>query len=161
MDSLHAVLFYASSAVALAGAVLVALLPGRGTRAFALFIAGIGVAGVDVSLSAGFTAGVVIVSFAGCAALVARHDYRSFDLTTGFLWRQAGGLVAAALLVALAYAAYRGNFARVTFNGGGLGTAAIGRLLFARDAAATDAIGVLVVIALVTLAVAWRRERGR
>lgn len=161
MDSLHAILFYASSAVALIGAVLVALLPGRGTRALALFIAGVGVAGIDVSLSAGFTAAVVIVTFAGCAALVARHDYRSFDFTTGILWRQLGAIAAAVLLVAFAYAAYRGNFAHVTFNGGGLGTAAIGRLLFAHDALATDAIGVLVVIALVTLTVAWRRERGR
>lgn len=161
MDSLHAILFYASSAVALIGAVLVALLPGRGTRALALLIAGAGVAGIDVSLSAGFTAGLVILSFAGCAALIARHDYRSFDFTAGILWRQLGALAAAVLLVALVYAAYRGNFAHITFNGGALGTAAIGRLLFAHDAVATDAIGVLLLIALVTLTIAWRRERGR
>jgi NADH:ubiquinone oxidoreductase subunit 6 (subunit J) len=161
MDSLHAVGFYASSAIALVGAILVALLPGRGARALALFLTGVGVAGIDTSLSAGFTAGVVLITFAGAAALIARHDYRSFDFTTSILWRQLGGIAAVVLLGALAYAAFRGNFAHITFNGGSLGTAAVGRLLFARDAVATDAIAVLFVIALVTLTVAWRRERGR
>src|SRR5579872_7215256 len=88
MDSLHTIGFYAASAVALVGAVLVAVLPGRGTRAAALLLAGVGVAGIEVSLSAGFTAGVVLLTFAGCAALIARHDYRSFDFPTSFLWRQ-------------------------------------------------------------------------
>jgi hypothetical protein len=162
MDSLHAVVFYASTAVAMAGAVLVALLPGRGLRALALFAAGAGIAGIDVSLSAGFTAGVVLLTFAGCAALLARHDYRSLDFPTGVLWRQLGAVGAAVLLVALAYAAYRGNFAHITFNGGALGTAAIGRLLFEHDAAATDAVALLAVIALAALTVAWRvRERER
>ena len=82
MDSLHAFGFYASSAVALVGAVLVAILPGRGTRALALLVAGVGAAGIDLSLSAGFTAGVVLLTFAGSAALIARHDYRSFDFVT-------------------------------------------------------------------------------
>ncbi len=162
MDSLHTIGFYAASAVALIGAVLVAVLPGRGTRAAALIVTGVGIAGTDLSLSAGFTAGVVVLTFAGCAALIVRHDYRSFDFPTGVLWRQAGAVGAALLLLALAYAAYRGNFAHITFNGGALGTAAVGRLLFAHDAAATDAVGVLVVIALVALTVAWRaRERER
>jgi len=162
MDSLHAIGFYAASAVALIGAVLVAVLPGRGARAAALLLAGVGLAGIDLSLSAGFTAGVVVLTFAGCAALLTRHDYRSFDFPTGVLWRQAGAIGAALLLLALAYAAYCGNFAHITFNGGALGTAAIGRLLFAHDAAATDAVGVLVLIALAALTVAWRvRERER
>jgi hypothetical protein len=162
MDSLHTIGFYAASAVALIGAVLVAVLPGRETRAAALLAAGVGVAGVEVSLSAASTAAVVLLSFAGCAALIARHDYRSFDFPTGILWRQLGAIGAALLLLALAYAAYRGNFAHVSFNGGALGTAAIGRLLLAHDAAATDAVGVLVLIALATLTIAWRvRERER
>ena len=162
MDSLHTVGFYAASAVALAGAVLVAVLPGRGARAAALLLAGVGLAGIDLSLSAGFTAGVVVLTFAGCAALIARHDYRSFDFPIGVLWRQVGAIGAALLLVALAYAAYRGSFAHITFNGGALGTAAVGRLLFAHDAVATDAVGVLVLIALAALTIAWRvRERER
>jgi NADH:ubiquinone oxidoreductase subunit 6 (subunit J) len=162
MDSLHSIGFYASSAVALAGAVLVAVVPGRGTRALALFVSGLGVAGIDASLSAGFTAVVVVLCFAGCAALIARHDYHSFDFVSSPITRQVGALAAAVLLVALAYSAFRGSFARVAFHGGALGTAAVGRLLFARDALATEAVGVLVLIALVALTVAWRtRERER
>ena len=96
------------------------------------------------------------------AALIARHDYRSFDFPTSALWRQAGAIGAALLLLVLAYAAYRGSFAHITFNGGASGAAAIGRLLFAHDAAATDAVGVLILIALASLTVAWRvRERDR
>lgn len=161
MDSLHSIGFYASSAVAVVGALLVAVLPGRGMRALALLLAGLGVAGIDLALSAGFAAGVVALSFAGCAALIARNDYRSFDFTTGFAWRQFGAIAAAVLVAGLAYAAYRGNFSEVAFNGGPLGTAAVGRLLFAHDAVATDAVGVLVLIALASLTAAWRlRERG-
>jgi hypothetical protein len=154
--------FYASSGVALVAALAVAFLPGRGARALALLVSGAGVAGVDVALSAGFTAGVVLLTFAGCAALFARHDYHSFDFIRAAGQRQLGAVAAAVLFAALAYAAYRGNFAQVVFNGGALGTAAVGRLLLARDALATEAIAVLAVIGLVSLTVAWRvRERGR
>jgi NADH-quinone oxidoreductase subunit J len=162
MDSLHSIGFYVSAAVAVVGALLVAIYPGRGARGLALFVAGVGVAGIDLALSAGFTAVIVLVTFAGSAALLARHDYRSFDFTTTFAWRQVGAILAAVIVLALVYAAYRGNFSSVAFNGGALGTAAVGRLLFAHDAAATDAVGVLVLIALAGLTVAWRmRERER
>jgi len=50
----------------------------------------------------------------------------------------------------------------VQFNGGALGTAAVGRLLLAHDAFATEAIAVAVVTALVVLTLLWRaRERDR
>jgi hypothetical protein len=162
MDSPHAIGFYASSVVAVGGALLVALIPGRGARALALLVAGIGVAGIDASLSAGFTAGVVALTFAASAALLARHDYRSFDFVAPALRRQLSAVGAAVLLVALAYAAYRGGFAHVSFNGGALGTAAVGRLLFEHDALATEAIAVLAVIGVVVLTIAWRgHERER
>src|SRR5207248_11710395 len=125
MDSPHAIGFFVSSAIAIGGAVFVALLPGRELRSAALMVAGIGVAGVDASLSAGFAAAVVLVSFAACAALLARPDLRAVEWATASGWRQAGSLSAALLFVALAYAAYRGAFAHVTFNGGELGTAAV------------------------------------
>ena len=161
MDSLHAIGFYASSAVALAGALAVAFLSTRGSRALALLIAGVGVAGVDASLSAGFAAAIVLLSFAGAGMLLARSDYRAVDWVVASGWRQLGSVSAAVLFVALAYAAYRGAFVHVTFNGGELGTAAVGRLLLAHDALATEAVGALVLVALVALTVAWRlRERG-
>ena len=52
MDSLHAIGFYVSAAVSLGGGLLVALLPGRGSRGLAMAIAGAGI--VDpVELSTG------------------------------------------------------------------------------------------------------------
>jgi hypothetical protein len=161
LDSPHAIGFYVSSALSLGGGLAVAFLNTRGRRAVALLVAGVGVAGVDVSLSAGFAALVVLISFAACAALVARPDYRSLEWAVASGWRQAGSISAAVLFIALAYAAYRGAFAHVSFNGGELGTAAVGRLLFAHDALATEAVGALVLVSLVTLTIAWRaRERG-
>lgn len=162
MDSLHTIGFFVSTAIALGGAVFVALLPGRETRSLALLVAGIGVAGVEASLSAGFAAAVVLVSFAGCAVLLGRPDLRAFHWVAGGAWRHAGALGAALMFLALAYAAYRGGFAHVKFNGGDLGTAAVGRLLLARDALATEAIAILVLVALAVLTLMWRaRERER
>jgi hypothetical protein len=162
MDSPHAISFFVSSAVALGGAVFVALLPGRDLRALALLVAGIGVAGVEASLSAGFAAAVTLVSFAGCAAMLGRPDHRPYNWVAGDLWRQLSAGGAALFFLILAYAAYRGSFAHVQFNGGGLGTAAVGRLLLAHDALATEAIAALVLVALVVLTLMWRsRERER
>lgn len=162
MDSPHAIVFFASAAIALVAAVAVAILPGRDLRALALVVAGAGAAGVDASLSAGFAAIVVFVSFAGSAALLARPDYRAFDWSTGSLWRQVGAIGAALMLAVLGYAAYRGAFAHVKFNGGDVGTAAVGRLLFARDALATEAVVAIALVALVVMTMLWRtRERER
>jgi NADH:ubiquinone oxidoreductase subunit 6 (subunit J) len=162
MDSPHAIGFYASSMLALGGGVVVVLAPGRGLRSLALLISGIGVAGVDLSLSAGFTAAVVLLSFAGSSLLLARPDYRAVTGATRAVWRQVGAIGSAVLLAALVYAAFRGGFAHVTFNGGPFGSAAVGRLLFAHDALATEAVAALVLAALIGLTVAWRAsERNR
>ncbi len=162
MDSLHAIGFYVSSAVALGGGLVVVLAPRRGLRTLALLISGAGVAGVDTSLSAGFTAVVVLLSFAGSALLLGRPDYRAVMGGAAHFWRQVAALGAAALLAALVYAAFRGGFAHVVFNGGAFGSAAVGRLLFARDALAAEAAGALVLATLVGVTVAWRAsDRNR
>ena len=62
MDSPHAIGFYVSSALSVGGGIAVAFLGTRTRRALALLVAGVGVAGVDASLSAGFAAAVVLVS---------------------------------------------------------------------------------------------------
>ena len=156
MDSPHAIGFYASSILALGGAVAAALIPGRDLRALALLVTGVGVAGLYVSLSAGFAAVVVLLSFAGSALVLARPDYRALTGGTRRLWRQLGAIGAAIMLAAFLFAAFRGGFVHVTFNGGAFGSAAVGRLLFARDALATEAAGALVLICLVGLTIAWR-----
>jgi NADH:ubiquinone oxidoreductase subunit 6 (subunit J) len=162
MDSLHAIGFYVSAAVSVAGGLSVAFLSGRPRRGLALAVVAIGVAGIYLSLSAGFAALVALVCYGSCALLQARSTYRAAEPFIGSRWRQAGALGAAALMALVAYAAYRADFVSATYFGGWLGSAALGRNLFARDALATEAVAALILVALVGGAVAWRaRERGR
>jgi NADH:ubiquinone oxidoreductase subunit 6 (subunit J) len=162
MDSLHAIGFYVSAAISVGGGLLVAFLPGRGARGLALAVSGLGIAGLYASLSADFAGLVVLVCYAGCALLIAGPRYRVVDSPVGFAWRQAGAVGAAGLLAVLAYAAFRGDFVEATYKGGEIGSAAIGRVLFAHDALATAAVGALVLVALIGATAAWRvRERGR
>src|SRR5256885_8658483 len=133
MDSPHAIGFYASSAVALGGGLVVVFAGGRDLRALALLISGVGVAGVYASLSAGFAALIVLTSFAGSALLLARPDYRAVMGGVGHVRRQLAAVGAGLLLAAPAYAAVRGGFSRVSFHGGFFRCAPGGRLLFARD----------------------------
>ena len=162
MDSLHAIGFYVSSGVLLVGALGVALLPGRGQRGAGLALAGLGLAGVDYSLSAGFAGAVAFVCYAGCALMVAGPRYRAIDTVTGATWRQAGALGAALLLAILAYSAWRGMFVSAGFKGGPFDADAVSRLLFGHDVVATEAIVLLGLIAMAGAAAAWRiRERAR
>lgn len=162
MDSLHAIGFYVSAAISLGGGLLVAFLPGRLSRGAALAAAGAGIAGLYLSLSAGFTALVAVVCFAGCALLLAAPAYRVMDTPLGSMWRQLGAVAAAGLLAVLCYAAWRGDFIHATFYGGAINSASVGRLLFARDALATEAVGALILVALVGATAAWRlRDRSR
>src|SRR5256885_13455665 len=118
MDSPHAIGFYASSAVALGGGLVVVFAGGRDLRALALLISGVGVAGVYASLSAGFAALVVLTSFAGSALLLARPDYRAVMGGVGHVRRQLAAGGGAIPLAALADAAFRGAFARGALHAG-------------------------------------------
>ncbi|HSS40457.1 MAG TPA: hypothetical protein VLT58_16945 [Polyangia bacterium] len=162
MDSLHAIGFYVSSGVSLAGGLGVALLPRRDQRGAALGVAGIGLAGIYLSLSAGFVALVALLCYAGCSALLAGPQYRSVEGVVGPVWRQLGAIGAAALFALVAYVAFHGDFVQATFFGGSFGVAAVGRLLFERDALATEAVAALVLVALAGATAVWRaRERAR
>jgi NADH:ubiquinone oxidoreductase subunit 6 (subunit J) len=162
MDSLHAIGFYVSAAVSVAGGLSVAFLAGRPRRGLALAGVAIGVAGIYLSLSAGFAALVALICYGGCALLLAGSAYRAVEPLVGSRWRQAGALGAAFLMLLIAYAAYRSDFIKATYFGGWFGSAALGRTLFAHDALATQAIGALILVALVGGTMAWRaRERGR
>jgi len=160
MDSLHAIGFYLSATLALGGALLVAFLQARPQRGLALAVVGLGLAGIDLSLSAGYAGAVVLVCYAVIALLVANPQYRSVASGVGERWRQVGAVGAAALLVALAYAAFRGDFVQATFNGGAFGAAAVGRELFGHDAMSSEAVGGLVLVALVGATAIWRRREG-
>lgn len=162
MDSLHAIGFYASSAVSLGGALGVGLLSSRERRGMALAVLGIGLAGLYLSLSAGFAALVALVCYLGCAALFANRQYRGHEVPVGALWRQTGAIAAALLLAVLAYSAFRGDFVHATFYGGAFGATSVGRVLFAHDAMATEALALLVLVAFAGASAVWRaRERGR
>jgi NADH:ubiquinone oxidoreductase subunit 6 (subunit J) len=162
MDSLHAIGFYVSAAISVGGGLLVAFLPGRGARGIAVALSGLGIAGLYASLSADFAGLLALVCYAGCALLIAAPRYRSVDSPVGFAWRQAGAVGAAGLFAVLAYAAFRGDFVAATYRGGEIGTAAIGRVLFAHDALTAAALGALVFVALIGATAAWRvRDRSR
>ena len=162
MDSLHAIGFYVSATVLSGGAILVALLPGREMRGLAFGAVGIGLAGVDFSLSAGFAGIAALLCYGAIALLVASHGYRAVVSSVSSLWRQVAAVGAAGLFAVAAYSAFRGDFVHASFYGGAFGSASIGRLLFTHDALATESVGALVLIALVGATAAWRhRERSR
>ena len=162
MDSLHAIGFYVSSGVLLIGGLGVALLPGRQPRGAALAAVGVGLGGLYVSLAAGFAAVVALICYLACGALVAGPRYRSIEAVVGPVWRQVGALGAAALLAVTIYAAFRGDFVTAKFFGGPFGVSAIGRLLFAHDALATEAVAILGLVTIAGATAALRvRERTR
>jgi hypothetical protein len=162
MDSLHAIGFYASAALSIGGGLLFAFLTGRTGRGLAMAVAGLGIAGAYASLSAGFAGLVALVCYAGCAVILAGPRYRSVESTVGSVWRQLAAVGSAGLFAVLAYAAFRGDFAQAVFRLGAFDTVAVGRLLLAHDAMATEAVAALVMVSLVGASVAWRsRERGR
>ena len=162
MDSLHAIGFYVSSGISLAGALGSALLLSRSRRGAALGVAGVGLAGIYVSLSAGFAAAVALICYVGAAWLFANARYRPLEDVAHPMWRQAGAIGAGGTLAVLAYSAFRGDFAHATFFGGAFDVAAVGRLILAHDTLATEAVAALVLAALVGATAAWRvRERGR
>ncbi len=160
MDSLHAIGFYVSAAISVIGGLLVAFLADRGRRGIALAVAGVGVTGIYASLSAGFAGLVALVCYAGCAVLLARPDYRTVEVAVSNRWRHVGAIGAAGLFAVIAYAAYRGNFFPGAFSGGPINSTALGKLLFAHDAMATEAVGTVVLVTLVGATAVWRR-RGR
>ena len=162
MDSLHAIGFYVSAAISVGGGLLVAFLPGRGSRGLALVALGLGITGLYLSMSAGFAGLVALVCYGGCALLLTAPQPRVSEIAVGAGWRQLGALAAAGLFAVLAYAAWRGDFVNALYYSGGFGSASVGRLLFAHDAMATEAIGALVLVALAGATALWRgRGRGR
>ena len=162
MDSLHAIGFYVSSGVSLAGGLGVALLPSRDQRGVSLAVLGLGLAAIYLTLSAGLAALVALVCYLGCAAMFASPRYRRLETVIGGRWRQVGAIAAAGLLAILAYSAFRGDFVHASFYGGTFGAANLGRVFFAHDAVATEAVAAIVFAALAGAAAAWRvRERGR
>ena len=161
MDTLHATGFYASAGLSVLGGLAVAFLDNRARRAAALAVAGVGVSGIYLSLSAGFASVVALVTFAAAAALLARPDYKAVLQNDHQRWRQAGGVACALLFAGLAYAAFKGSFAHGLFYGGAFDSAALGRLLLGHDALATEAVAAIAAAALVGATYVWRSAGKR
>ncbi|MDQ6878482.1 MAG: hypothetical protein M3082_12490 [Candidatus Dormibacteraeota bacterium] len=162
MDPLHAIGFYVSAAVSVAGGLCAAFLDGRSRRGLSLGAVAIGVAGMYLSLSAGLAAVVALVCYGACALILAGSAYRVIDQAVAGRWRQLGAVGAAALLAVLAYAAYSGHFVPHSTQRDAINGAAVGRWLFAHDALAMEAVAALVLVALVGATLAWRaRDRTR
>ncbi|HEX2648064.1 MAG TPA: hypothetical protein VHO95_12625 [Candidatus Dormibacteraeota bacterium] len=159
MDSLHAIGFYVSAGISVAGALGVALLPSRSSRGSSMLVVGLGLTGTYLVLSAGLAAAFALLCYAGAAVLIASPRYRSIDTVITPTWRQLGAVGAAGLLALIAYAAFRSPFAHASFYGGPFGTASIGRLFFEHDALAVEAVIALVLVAIAGATVAWRRTR--
>jgi NADH:ubiquinone oxidoreductase subunit 6 (subunit J) len=148
LDALHTILFYVFAGLTLFALAGVALLVDPGRRGAAVALFGTGTGGMLVALSAGFAGLVTMLSYLAAAALLARawgvEPYRSQrDLA-----QQAAGPVMAMLLAALIYVVLRADFTVGAYPGGGFGSAALGLLLFGRDALAVDAAGLVLLCAL-------------
>lgn len=157
MDALHSILFYLFGAVAVAGAVGLAVLETRPMRGLAMAVAGAGLAGVDASLSAAASGAIVLVCYLGIAGLVLGTARSVPDPARAA--RQAAGPLAALAFAVLAYAAFRGNLHQSAFTGGGIGTAALGRFLVGREALGLIAVLAMTLLASMIGATTWRRGR--
>ena len=156
MDALISTLFYACAAVAVVGALAVAVGPSR-LRFAALTALAAGTAGSLAALSAGFAALVFLAAGLGCAAVL--RGPAPVAPTAGGRLRQAGGVAAAALFAALAYAAFRGSFSPGGYPGGGFNSASVGRLLLDNDVLAGVAAGGLLLTGIAGAAASWRAGR--
>jgi hypothetical protein len=166
VDVLLAIAFYFCAGLTLLGALVSALLPGGSRwRAPALLALAVGGSGAIASLSAVFAGLVTLVCLVAAAILLSGRDVivsaspRRAAADPAWL-AQLGGVVAAALVILLAYAAVRGDFVRGTYPGGWFGAAALGRVLFSRDAIAVQAVAFTLLIGLSGLAgIGWNRRR--
>src|SRR3989442_11005172 len=86
MDSLHAICFYVSAALAGVGGLGLAFARRHQRRALGLGLGGLGTAGAYLSLSAGFAAVIALPCFAPFALLIAPAAYRSVEPATNSVW---------------------------------------------------------------------------
>jgi NADH:ubiquinone oxidoreductase subunit 6 (subunit J) len=164
VDVLLTIAFYVCAGLALAGALGSALLASASSwRTLALLGLAVGTAGVLASLSAGFAALVTLVCLVTCAILLSGPRAAAAGALGPVRespWlAQLGAIAAAGLFLTLVYIALRGDFVRGSYPGGWFGATFLGRLLFARDAIALQAVGMALLVGLT--GVAARSRSGR
>ena len=158
MDVLTSVLFYALAALALIGALGVAVLPTGPPRALSFLLVAAGAAGMYAVLAAGFVAVLALVVLVACGLLLATLPAPVVAEPRAGTGHQLAALATAGLFALLAYAAYRGGLFKGTYLAGDFGffnAAAMGQLLMGRDALATEALGALLLLGLVAGGAGW------
>ena len=144
MDTLHSVLFYAFAAVLVAGGLVTALLAGR-TRAVGVAVVAVGLAGLYADLNAGFAAVVALLALGASAVILLRLQWVA-GARVG-IGQQLGAVSAGAAFLVLAYVSFRFSYFPGSTFTGVFNAAALGRLLFGRDALATEAIAAALLVA--------------
>lgn len=162
MDLVLTIVFDIFAILAVGAAFAAALAPTASWRLVSLIGLAVGTAGVLVSFSAWFVALVALICLGASALLIGGGEERLPALRTLPQWRgmgaRLGGLAAGLLLVVLVVVAVAGSFATGGSGGGGLDASAVGRVLFARDAMAVDAVGAALMVALAAAAVTGSRR---
>lgn len=162
MDLVLTIVFYLFAILAVAGALAASLVSASAWRLTGLIALAIGTAGVLVTFSAWLVALVALACLGASALLVGGgRDVRAAatgvraGLLTGGVATLAGAAATLVLLVLLIVVAVGGSFAT---GGGSPGAAAVGRVLFTRDALAAEAVGAAVLVATAGGAMArrWR-----
>src|SRR5260370_10165845 len=97
MDSVHAIGFYVSAALAGVGGLGLAFARHHERRGLALGLVGLGVARAYASFSAGFAALIPLLCYAGCALLIARPHSPTVDPAVGTVSPQLAAVPAAPL----------------------------------------------------------------
>jgi hypothetical protein len=156
LDALHSLLFYVLSAVAIAGGLAAAILPSRAHLGLGLAVAGVGVGGLLVVLSAALAGLVLVISLAACGIALSGRGHRVLWDGPAGRWEQAGAVASGLLLLLLLYAAWRADFFSGAYPGGSVGAAAVARLLLAHDGLAGDSLALLALVASVGAGLFWR-----
>ena len=164
MDLVLIIVFYAFAILGVVGALAAALSATASPRLLGLIAVAVGTSGVLISFSAWIVAFIALLCLGASALLVAGGgQVRGAAPAHQSGLREAGratlaGVAAAALLlVLLVVVAAGGSFAKAGSGSAGLAASALGRVFFARDALAVDAVGAATMIALAAGALA----RGR
>jgi NADH:ubiquinone oxidoreductase subunit 6 (subunit J) len=162
VDLVLTIVFFICAILAVAGALGASFGPTASWRLLGLLGVAAGTAGVLVGLSAAYAALVVLVCLGASAVLVAGTapgPVREAAAGRAALPGQMGAAAAALLLIILLVVAVRGSFATGVGLASSFDPAALGRVLFGRDAVAVEAVGAALTAALGAGALAWSRRR--
>jgi len=164
LDLVLTIVFYAFAILAVVGALTAALSAIASRRLLGLIGVAVGTAGVLLSFSAWLVAPLALACLGASALLVGgggqdrgTASARPAGLGEAGPVTLAGVAATASLFVLLVAAAAGGSFQNAGSGSAGVAASALGRVFFARDALAVDAVGAAVMIALAVGALA----RGR